>query len=255
MSAPTFINLPPPPSDPATPSEMPFVHIRYFSVLTTNSSHRGTPNSNITTMSELSTVAIKDGHRGHPHHHAQGGRFPLPNATSGTTNSHLDAERADRISRLAGLERLTAVRQSSSSSLPPGASASHPQGYFESPIPPQMHKERSTVGSASATGSVGGGRTWASGSASDAYDQGDKMSEDQDQEMDTSSNGGFSDEGNNGSLVGFGEGAGSTMGDTPMGSSGSGVKTPQRGSYGGTPTQGRVGGTGLHLREASGISN
>ena len=51
----------------------------------------------MTSMSELSTVAIKDGHRGHlPHQHTQ--------APSGLSNQ-LDAERADRISRLAGLER------------------------------------------------------------------------------------------------------------------------------------------------------
>lgn len=192
-------------------------------------------------MSELSTVAIKDGHRGHPHHHAQGRipAFPLSGA-SGNTIHTLDAERNDRISRLAGLERLGAMRQSSSSSLPPGASASHPQGYFESPIPPQNNpKERSTVGSASATGSVGGRSAW----ASEAFDQGDKMSEDQDQEMDSGSNGGYSEE--NGSLVGFGEGAGSVM---DAGES-TGVRTPQRGSVVGTPTPVKAGGTPAHVRE------
>ena len=70
-------------------------------------------------------------------------------------------------------------------------------------MPPQV-RERSTVGSASATGSVGGRTTWASGSID--YDA-DKMSEDQDDGV--SSTGGFSDE--NASLVGFGEGAGSTV--------------------------------------------
>lgn len=60
------------------------------------------------------------------------------------------------------------------------------------------------MGSASATGSVGGRTTWASGSID--YDA-DKMSEDQDDGV--SSTGGFSDE--NASLVGFGEGAGSTV--------------------------------------------
>ncbi|KAI0581429.1 hypothetical protein Ptr902_10203 [Pyrenophora tritici-repentis] len=107
-NAPTLINLPPPPSGEETPGDAP-----------------GTPNSVTTTMSELSTVAIKDGHRGHfPHH-----RNPA------------EAERADRISRLAGLERVAV--------------------------------------------------------------SGHRMSEDQD--MDTSSIGGFSDEA--ASLVGFGEGA------------------------------------------------
>ncbi|KAL8708017.1 MAG: hypothetical protein Q9220_007013 [cf. Caloplaca sp. 1 TL-2023] len=66
-------------------------------------------------------------------------------------------------------------------------------------------KERSTVGSASATGSVGGRTTWASGS--DAHDA-DKLSEDPDDS--TSSLAGQSDEGN-ASLVGFGEGASSTV--------------------------------------------
>ncbi|KAF2266178.1 hypothetical protein CC78DRAFT_161228 [Lojkania enalia] len=144
---------------------------------------RGTPNSTTTTMSELSTVAIKDGHRGHfPHHH-------LP----------ADAERADRISRLAGLERV-AVTGRHPHGLTPGSANQPPPGYFDANNQPQLYRERSTVGSASATGSVGGRTTWASGS--DVYDP-DRMSEDQDNE--TSSMGGFSDEA--ASLVGFGEGA------------------------------------------------
>lgn len=166
-NAPTLINLPPPPSDPATPSEIP-----------------GTPNSATTTMSELSTVAIKDGHRGHfPHH-----QVPA------------DAERADRISRLAGLERI-GVSGRTPQGLGPGSAANPPPGYFDSNNQPQMFRERSTVGSASATGSVGGRTTWASGSDAGGNDP-DRMSEDQTEE--TSSVGGFSDEA---SLVGFGEGA------------------------------------------------
>lgn len=134
-------------------------------------------------MSELSTVAIKDGHRGHfPHH-----RNPA------------EAERADRISRLAGLERV-AVSGRTSQGLNPGSAANPPPAYFDANNQPQLFRERSTVGSASATGSVGGRTTWASGS--DVYEA-DRMSEDQD--MDTSSMGGFSDEA--ASLVGFGEGA------------------------------------------------
>lgn len=134
-------------------------------------------------MSELSTVAIKDGHRGHfPHH-----QHPA------------DAERADRISRLAGLERV-AVSGRTPQGLAPGAANNPPPGYFDSNNQPQIFRERSTVGSASATGSVGGRTTWASGS--DVYDP-DRMSEDQD--VETSSVGGFSDEA--ASLVGFGEGA------------------------------------------------
>lgn len=134
-------------------------------------------------MSELSTVAIKDGHRGHfPHH-----RNPA------------DAERADRISRLAGLERV-AVSGRNPQGLAPGSAANPPPGYFDANNQPQIFRERSTVGSASATGSVGGRTTWASGS--DVYEP-DRMSEDQD--VETSSIGGFSDEA--ASLVGFGEGA------------------------------------------------
>ena len=136
-------------------------------------------------MSELSTVAIKDGHRGHfPHNHQP-----------------MDAERADRISRLAGLERVAGPR-----TLTPGSAQAAPyamQAYFDANNQPQLMRERSTVGSASATGSVGGRTTWASETASDAYDP-DKMSEDQD--IENSSVGGFSDEGAP-SLVGFGEGA------------------------------------------------
>lgn len=134
-------------------------------------------------MSELSTVAIKDGHRGHfPHH-----RNPA------------EAERADRISRLAGLERV-AVSGRTPQGLAPGSAANPPPGYFDANNQPQIFRERSTVGSASATGSVGGRTTWASGS--DAFEP-DRMSEDQD--VETSSMGGFSDEA--ASLVGFGEGA------------------------------------------------
>lgn len=82
------------------------------------------------------------------------------------------------------------------------------QGYFDS-YPQQLLKERSTVGSASATGSIGGRTTWASGS--DAFDP-DKMSEDQDNDSSVSDDGDdrMSDEGN-ASLVGFGEGANSTI--------------------------------------------
>jgi len=91
-----------------------------------------------------------------------------------------------------------------------------------------QQKERSTVGSASATGSVGGRTTWASGS--DVYDA-DKMSEDLDDGV--SSSAGLSDEGN-ASLVGFGEGASSTIsgpvssvgGRAPGGGRQSGLASP-----------------------------
>jgi hypothetical protein len=79
---------------------------------------------------------------------------------------------------------------------------SHTPGYFDGLA---ALKERSTVGSASATGSIGGHTTWASGS--EAFDA-DKMSEGPDDSV--SSVGNISDEGN-ASLVGFGEGANSTI--------------------------------------------
>ncbi|KAI1608911.1 hypothetical protein EDD37DRAFT_130092 [Exophiala viscosa] len=170
---PTLINLPPPPSDPATPSEM----------------GPGTPNSTTTSFSTLSVVAIKDGAMGH------GGRGATASANT------LEAERADRISRLAGLERVATSRPSHLGHLAPGSTTAYSQGFDNVP----QFKERSTVGSASATGSVGGRTTWASGSID--YDA-DKMSEDQ--EDGVSSTGGFSDE-DKASLVGFGEGAGSTV--------------------------------------------
>jgi hypothetical protein len=100
---------------------------------------------------------------------------------------------------LAGLERV-AVAGRNPQGLGPGSANNPPPGYFDSNNQPQIFRERSTVGSASATGSVGGRTTWASGS--DVYEP-DRMSEDQD--VDTSSVGGFSDEA--ASLVGFGEGA------------------------------------------------
>ena len=148
----------------------------------------GTPNSATTSMSTLSVVAIKDGAIGH------GGR--------GNTRHSADAERADRISRLAGLEPVATARNPSH--LGPGGQ--YPLSYFDNA--PQI-KERSTVGSASATDSVSqaGRRTWASGSID--YDA-DKMSESQDQDDGTSSVGGMDDE-ERASLVGFGEGAGSTV--------------------------------------------
>ncbi|KAL8691968.1 MAG: hypothetical protein Q9218_002912 [Villophora microphyllina] len=205
MATPTLINLPPPLSDPATPSELgPSVvqsicpSAYFFARADINA--RGTPTS---TLSALSTTAIKDGHQGHHHTHSH-----AHNTSSGSESSTntLDAERADRISRLAGLEPV-ATGRGGSNHLAPGPSvparSAHTPGYFDPTGMPQG-KERSTVGSASATGSVGGRMTWASGS--DGND--DKMSEDP--EDGVSSTAGLSDEGN-ASLVGFGEGASSTV--------------------------------------------
>ena len=139
-------------------------------------------------MSALSVVAIKDGTMGHGGH--RGGHH-----TSGAT---LEAERNDRISRLAGLERVARPQSNTTSANPP-------PGYFDNSIP--QIREKSTVGSASATGSVGGRTEWANESVD--YTDADKMSEDQDDGI--SSTSGLRDEEDNTSLVGFGEGASSTM--------------------------------------------
>lgn len=179
-----------------------------------NAHVRGTPNSGTTSLSALSTTAIKDGHKGHapPHQHHH---HRTASQDSTTSTNTLDAERADRISRLAGLERLGTNRGLSGAadhgsvaagtgglSFPPlGSSAANLQTHAHG-----MPKDRSTVGSASATGSVGGRTTWASGS--DMAVDGDKMSEDG-----FSSVAGMSDEA---SLVGFGEAANSARTAVPQ---------------------------------------
>jgi len=217
-------------------------------------------------MSELSTVAIKDGHRGHPHH-LQSALLNQPDLRVPGWHTNPDSERADRISRLAGLERLGAVRSSSSASLPPGASANNPSGlnHFESAymIPPggahALSKERSTVGSASATASVGDAgsaytfddkdKMSGSGSQSqsvggdamerDAMDR-DAMENDMDDmEAGTVSSVGFGDAmSDNASLVGWGGGerGGSPVAASVVASQGSKVGTPA-----GTPAPERFG--------------
>ncbi|PLB51698.1 hypothetical protein P170DRAFT_348657 [Aspergillus steynii IBT 23096] len=185
MTTPTLINLPPPPSDPVTPSDM----------------GPGTPNSGTTSLSALSTTAIKDGHQGQPLPHGRHAHHSPSTSLSSTT---LEAERADRISRLAGLERVATARAGGSTTSQPTTVPPNMQtpGYFDSGM---GLKERSTVGSASATGSVGARTTWAS--SSDAPDV-DKMSEDPDDG--TSSVGNISE--GDASLVGFGEGASTISG-------------------------------------------
>jgi hypothetical protein len=79
-------------------------------------------------------------------------------------------------------------------------------------------KERSTVGSASATGSAGGRTTWASGS--DVAFDGDKMSEDG-----VSSVAGMSDEA---SLVGFGEAANNPRTAVPLGAGAGATPSPMQ---------------------------
>ncbi|KAI9643566.1 hypothetical protein NHQ30_008185 [Ciborinia camelliae] len=201
-STPTLIGMPEPPSNTDTPTDAP-----------------GTPNSTTTSLSALSTTAIKDGHRGSAH----------PTASSHhqhtLSSNTLEAQRADRISRLAGLERVTtATPQNPSGTAPaPGPAAGQIPGYFDQAGNPVYTTRMSTVGSASATGSTTGRTTtWASNSAkgqTEADD--DEMSMDinyremddrdrfsasaMDEELDGD---GMSDDT---SLVGFGEGAGSTV--------------------------------------------
>lgn len=134
----------------------------------------GTPTSTTTSLSALSTTAIKDGQRGHA----------LP--TTGHRGHHqhaslgsLEAERADRISRLAGLSSVSQLRSSpSAGSQPPANNSNSPQttptstgfpqhppqsvapqvlgvpAYFDSNGQPTAMTKMSTVGTASATESV-----------------------------------------------------------------------------------------------------
>ncbi|KAI1771521.1 hypothetical protein F4818DRAFT_445210 [Hypoxylon cercidicola] len=231
QTAPMLINIPAPPSNPDTPSDMP-----------------GTPTSTTTSLSALSTTAIKDGHRGHTF---QGFGGPRGHQHHSSTNS-LEAERADRISRLAGLERVSTLRapnqqqhgnlnspQTTPTSTAQQASAPLTPAYFDSNGQPTAITKMSTVGTASATGSVGA-RTTAEageqfGEEMDAelteVDEDGSMSMDtnyrtmdvdsnsgamdaMDEDMASRSVGGYEDrmsDDGSASLVGFGEGANSTV--------------------------------------------
>ncbi|KAK6074943.1 hypothetical protein SCUP234_07942 [Seiridium cupressi] len=237
-TAPMIINLPQPPSNPDTPNDMP-----------------GTPTSTTTSLSAVSTTAIKDGHRGHAH--AFPGFGGRPGHQHNSSTNSLEAERADRISRLAGLERVSTLRagqqqqqQANSSNSPqttptstgfpqntmqqqqinalPGAAA-----YFDSNGQPTAANKMSTVGTASATGSVGARTTTEGGDLGDDSTEVDEdvMSMDtnyrtmdvdstsgaadaMDDDLTARSVGGFEDrmsDDGTASLVGFGEGANSTV--------------------------------------------
>ncbi|EGX91807.1 hypothetical protein CCM_05964 [Cordyceps militaris CM01] len=245
QAPPAYINIPQPGSNPDTPSEIP-----------------GTPTSTTTSLSALSTTAIKDGHRGHLPGVALGrGHQHTPSTTS------LEAERADRISRLAGLERVSTVRAPPPHTIatggPPGAGASSlsPQttptstsgfpanfpashnltpSYFDVNGQPVAVTKMSTVGTASATESShhGDGGTGSRGSRQTAADRDedmfstdtnyretadsvasmaaepDAMDEEIDEGIATRSVGGYEDrmsDDGSASLVGFGEGANSTV--------------------------------------------
>ncbi|KAI1385369.1 uncharacterized protein F4822DRAFT_342394 [Hypoxylon trugodes] len=241
QTAPMLINIPPPPSNPETPSDMP-----------------GTPTSTTTSLSALSTTAIKDGHRGNAFHGLGG---PRGHQHHQSTNS-LEAERADRISRLAGLERVSTLRapnQNHQSHSPgnayspqttptsatgqPANSAALTPAYFDSNGQPVAVTKVSTVGTASATGSVGarttatteteGGETYEMDADLTEVDEEEdgSMSMDtnyramdvdstsgaidpMDEDLASRSVGGFEDrmsDDGTASLVGFGEGANSTV--------------------------------------------
>lgn len=218
-------------------------------------SSSGTPTSTTTSLSALSTTAIKDGHRGHAlpttghrghQHHS-------------STNS-LDAERADRISRLTGLSSISGLRapigshqsQHNASLQTTPTSTGFPAGtvppqvlgapaYFDSNGQPVAVTKMSTVGTASATESVGG-RTATDLSGVGPNDDGDQDMRDDEMSLDANfremdsvsgymgqgppdidpmdedlanrSVGGYEDrmsDDGSASLVGFGEGANSTI--------------------------------------------
>ncbi|KAJ1324204.1 hypothetical protein MN608_10264 [Microdochium nivale] len=228
QTGPMLINLPPPGSNPDTPSEMP-----------------GTPTSATTSLSALSTTAIKDGHRGHAHPlQPFGGRGHHHNPS---TNS-LEAERADRISRLAGLERVSTLRpehhQGGTNHQTTPTSTGFPAhlgphggapAYFDTNGQPTAANKMSTVGSASATNSVGGQTTTEGGDYHSELDTNTEVDDDfmsnpsnyrtmdidsvaganyQDEDMTNRSVGGYDDhmsDDGTASLVGFGEGANSTV--------------------------------------------
>ncbi|KAI1483715.1 hypothetical protein F4774DRAFT_102711 [Daldinia eschscholtzii] len=236
QTAPMLINIPPPPSNPETPSDMP-----------------GTPTSTTTSLSALSTTAIKDGHRGHAYHGIGG---PRGHQHQSSTNS-LEAERADRISRLAGLERVSTLRAPSQSQhggspnptqTAPAATAQQAPAltpaYFDSNGQPTAVTKMSTVGTASATGSVGARTTTEAGDRfgdededdmdaelTEVDEDGDGISMDtnyramdvdstsgamdaMDEDLASRSISGFEDrmsDDGTASLVGFGEGANSTV--------------------------------------------
>ncbi|KAK6592583.1 hypothetical protein H4I96_11814 [Botrytis cinerea] len=199
-STPTLIGMPEPQSNVDTPTDAP-----------------GTPNSTTTSLSALSTTAIKDGHRGSAH----------PTASSHhqhtLSSNTLEAQRADRISRLAGLERVTTATPQNPSGNTSVPAAGQIPGYFDQAGNPVYTTRMSTVGSASATGSLTGRTTtWASNSTkgqTEADD--DEMSTDNNfreiDDRDRFSASAMDEEGNEDgmsddtSLVGFGEGAGSTV--------------------------------------------
>jgi hypothetical protein len=181
-------------------------------------------------------------HHSNPNHSNRGSGGHQHNLS---TNS-LEAERADRISRLAGLSSVSARNNHDAASpQTTPTSTGFPQGqnprntvpggltpsYFDAHGQPVAATKMSTVGTASATDSVGVGALTATelgGAEEDMLSMGDnetemdsasgymaddRMMDDADIDQ-TRSLGGFEDrmsDDGNASLVGFGEGAGSTV--------------------------------------------
>ncbi|KAL2262496.1 hypothetical protein VTK26DRAFT_1129 [Humicola hyalothermophila] len=229
-SHPTLINLPQPPSNPGTPSEIP-----------------GTPTSTTTSLSALSTTAIKDGHRGALHHlghlHSpssntleaeRADRISRLTGLSSVTTLRNPVAGAGQFN--AGPDQATPTSTEFAANVAAAAAAAGlTPAYFDAAGQPVADKKVSTIGSASATESVSGQTTTStevggdrdtlpgdedmlteldSASASGYMaGEGDAMDEDQDN-LATRSIGGFEDrmsDDGSASLVGFGEGAGSTV--------------------------------------------
>ncbi|KAK4154329.1 hypothetical protein C8A00DRAFT_42916 [Chaetomidium leptoderma] len=226
-SHPTFINLPQAPSNPDTPSEMP-----------------GTPTSTTTSLSALSTTAIKDGHRGTLHH-----RGHQHNASVNSLEAER-ADRISRLTGLSGISTLrgpAAGLAQHNANFPqtnpaPAGFIANPTvagglspAYFDAAGQPFAATKMSTVGAASATESIGGRTTNTTEVGGDNSTLGEEREEDMLTEMDSVSASGYmgadamdedldnltsqsvggfedrmSDDGS-ASLVGFGEGAGSTL--------------------------------------------
>lgn len=231
---PIFINIPQPaPSNPDTPSDMP-----------------GTPTSTTTSLSALSTTAIKDGHRGHPQNAGPHRGHQAHASTNSLEAERADRiSRLAGLSNLTALRGGT--QQNSQTTPASGQSAQNTPAapaYFDANGQPVASTKMSTVGTASATSSgdgrtleggdretlddaededmhsmdtnfrtndsasVGGGgpRSALGGGGGARSDAPDPMEED----LATRSVGGFDDrmsDDGNASLVGFGEGAGSTV--------------------------------------------
>ncbi|KAH8887008.1 hypothetical protein GQ53DRAFT_330680 [Thozetella sp. PMI_491] len=230
---PTLINIPQAPSNPDTP-EMP-----------------GTPTSTTTSLSALSTTAIKDGHRGHAQHGPAHRGHQHNLSTNSLEAERADRiSRLAGLSSVSTLRGPPGTQNAASSpqvtptsSGFPVTSANAPGGltpaYFDSNGQPVAATKMSTVGTASATESIAARTTTEMGDennlqdgdgdedmlsmdtnyrtevdSASGYMGGDDRLYPMDEDLATRSVGGFEDrmsDDGSASLVGFGEGAGSTV--------------------------------------------